>query len=175
MLSTEEKKQGGCMKIEMTKEEYRELLDVLYAAEWVFHAYDAGQHPRTKRYNGIIQKLYALAHAYDLERLIKYDKNSREYYPTGEFEDTTEVWKFIDDLTDETFWDELIHRLTDRDIARTVGGYEQMDQLNRREFSEIERPILDRYSAEFDERGLERLEIVESFAPVPAHPSRTHD
>jgi hypothetical protein len=163
------------MKIDLTKEEYRELLDVLFVAEWVFHAFDTGNDARTKRYDKIIQKIYAHTPEQGLESYMVFDNDMQEYCPSREFEDATEAWKFIDDFTDASFWDELIRRFTDRDIARMIGGYERMNKLSNAEFMATEAPILERYSKEFDDLGLERLEIVEAFAPPPPFRPGTHD
>ena len=163
------------MNIDITKEEYRELLDVLFIAEWVLHAFDAGKKVRTKRHDAIIQKLYSHAAAQGMNNLIALDKDNGVFSPSGELENTTPAWEVIDNFTNETFWDELIHRLSERDVARQVGGYERMDALSTPEFITMETPVLERYETEFDKQGLERLEIVESFAAVPSFPPATHD
>lgn len=163
------------MHIDITKEEYRDLLDLLHMADWVMHAHDTEEPLGTERYDRVIQKIYALAKDMGHGRLIKYDHKLKEYFPTREFEDNTGSWEFIEDFTEETFWDELIHRLTDRDVARKVGGYEHMDKLNMTERFAHEGPIAERYSKEFEENGLDRLEIVEQFAQDEQGRTQTHD
>ena len=163
------------MKIDLSKEEYRDLLDVLHMADWVMHAHETDMTLGANKYDRLIQKFYALAGAMGQERLIEYDPDHREYFQTREFDDTSGAWEFIDDFTNETFWDELIHRLTDRDVSRKVGGYDNVDKLTMKERFALEGPILEKYTQELDEDGLERLEIVEQFAPDAAKQSHTHD
>lgn|SRR5574341_660763 len=163
------------MKIEITKEEYRDLLDVLHMAEWMMHAHETEKALGSGKYDEIIQKFYALAKDMGQESLIEYDPDLREYFHTREFDDATESWEIIDDFTDDTFWDELVHRLTDRDLARKVGGYDKLDKFNMKERFALEGPVLERYSQEFDKRGLDRLEIVETFVQDLADPAATHD
>ena len=163
------------MKIDISKEEYRDLLDVLHMADWVMHAHETEKALGTEKYDRIIQKFYALAKDMGQSDLIEYDPKLKEYFPTREFDDAAESWEFIEDFTDETFWDELIHRLTDRDVARKVGGYEQMSKLNMTERFAHEGPVLERYSHEFEENGLDRLEIVDQFAPTSGTQMTTHD
>jgi hypothetical protein len=163
------------MKIDITKEEYRNLLDVLHMADWMMHAHETEEDPGTVKYDEVIQKFYALAKDLGHDDSVKYNPEARKYFVTREFDSTSESWEFIDDFTDVTFWDELIHRLTDRDIARTVGGYEQLDKLSMEQRFVHEAPIIKKYSQEFDERGLDRLELVEQFGQALASRTRTHD
>ncbi len=163
------------MNIDISKKEYRDLLDVLHMADWVMHAHETEKPLGTENYDKIIQKFYALAKDMGQEHLIEYDPKLKEYFPTRELDDSTESWDFIEDFTDDTFWDELIHRLTDRDVARKVRGYEQMSKLNMTERFAHEGPVLERYSHEFEENGLDRLEIVEHFAPSSTPQTPTHD
>lgn len=163
------------MKIELTKTEYRELLDVLFIAEWVLHAFDAGNRSRMKHCDRIIQNIFSHAGSQGMEHLIARDAETGELFPSREFDNSTPVWELIDWFADETFWDELIHRLSERDAARRAGGYEHLDVLGPAEFMTLENPIRKRYEAEFGGHGLERLEIVESFASDPLFPHATHD
>ncbi len=163
------------MKIEIMKEEYRLLLDVLHMAQWVMGAHKTEGDARAEPYEKLIQKFYALAEAMGLERMIEYDPEQKEYFQTREFEDASGSWEFIDEFTDATFWDELIHRLTDRDVARKVGGYDQLDKLNMKERFTLEAPVLEKYAKEVDENGVDRLEVVEHFGQKAAGRPATHD
>jgi hypothetical protein len=151
------------MQIEITKEEYRNLLDVLDMADWMMHAHKTEQDPSTERLDRIIQKFYALARDLGQSRLITYDTATKEFHPTRDFDSETESRRFIDEFTDDSFWDELIHRLTDRDLARRLGGYEQLDKLAMNERFSLEGPVIEHYANEFDANGVDRLEIVEHF------------
>lgn len=163
------------MNIEMTEEEYRDLLDVLHMAEWMMHAHETEKDPASAPYDRIIQKLYALAQPMGQAHLVEYDAESREYFVTRKFDEDSIAWEFIEDFTEETFWDELIHRLTDRDLARKIGGYDRLDNLTMKERFALESPIIEKYSQEFEAQGLERLEIAASPAPMIPKPPETHD
>jgi hypothetical protein len=163
------------MNIDISKEEYRHLLDVLQMAEWVMHAHETETGPNTEPYDKVIQKFYALAKDMGQEHMVEYDLKLKKFFLSREFGQTSPSGELIDEFTDETFWDELIHRLMDRDIARTVGGYDQLDALNMTERFVHEGPIMARYIQEFDDHGLDRLEIVESFGQITAHGLTTHD
>jgi hypothetical protein len=159
------------MNIEISKDECRDLLEVLHIANWVMHAHETEPDPGTERYDRIIQKIYSLANTEGLGSLVEADPRGNERSEM----DTSAAWDFIDEFTNNSFWDELIHRLTDRDMAHLVNGYEQLEKLSMEERFMREAPIIERYANEFDDHGLDRLQIVEHFATESASPTRTSD
>ncbi len=161
------------MKVEISKEEYLELLDLVHIASWVLVFHKTVPDPRIDKYDGITQKLYALAKDMGYAGLINYDPGSRKYHPSKTLEETTGTGQLIDEFVDRSFWDELVIRFTERDAARTAGGYEQLDQLSHEERHALEDPIEKKYAKEFDDNGIEHLEIVEHYGN--AKPVVTHD
>lgn len=163
------------MKIEITKEEYINLLDLLSLASWVLVSHKTKLDPRIEKYDAVIQKFYALAAEMGRKDLIEYDTVRRKYQPTKAFEDTSHSLEFIDEFVDHSFWDELIIRFTERDAARQAGGYEQLNLLSHKDRHALVDPIEDRYAGEFDKHGIDRLQIVEPFWRDASTPVRTHD
>lgn len=163
------------MNVEITKEEYRDLLDLLHIASWVLVAHKTEKDPRTEKYDTVIQKFYALAEEMGSGSLIEHDSHAGKYHPTREFEESSNVMDFIDEFVDHAFWDELIIRLAERDASRQVGGYEQLDLLSHEDRHALEDPLEERYSGEFNENGINRLEIVERFGDDASTPVTTHD
>jgi hypothetical protein len=163
------------MKVDISTQEYRDLLDVLSIADWVMMAHKTGQDSRIGPYEKLIQKFYSLAKDMGYDTLVEYDAREGRYHLTRTFEDTTRSWEFIDEFTEDTFWDELTHRMTERDMARQVGGYEKLRSLSREDWSALEAPIHERYSEEFYQNGIERMAIVEHYEHDRAKPVRTHD
>ena len=163
------------MNIDISEEEYRHLLDVLQISQWVMHAHETEEDPRTEPYDRITQKFYARAKEMGQDHLVEYDKSVNQYFLSQEFGETSLSRDLINEFTEEVFWDELIYRLTERDLARTVGGYEQLDALSMTERFVSEGPITAKYVQEFDDRGVERLEIVESSEQTAAPGLMTHD
>ncbi len=163
------------MKVEITKEEYRDLLDMLHIAHWVMNAHKTGEDPRTEKYEKLIQKFYSLAGEMGLGGLIEFDSRIGAYFPTKTFDDESRSWDFIDEFVDDTFWDELIDRLTQRDAERQAGGYENLRTLSTEERLALESPIEERYAEEFTENGLNNVAIVEQFGPGGEKFLTTHD
>jgi len=163
------------MKIDISVDEYRALLDVLHMADWVMHAHENEPNPDTAPYDAVIQKFYSMAKTMGQDNLIEYDSDVKKYFSTREHDDESASWDFIDEFTNDTFWDELVHRLTDRDVAHLVNGYDQLEKLSMEERFMREAPIIERYVNEFDDHGLDRLRIVEHFETDNAAPARTSD
>jgi hypothetical protein len=163
------------MKIDITTEEYRDLLDLLYMANWVLHAHKTEEDHRTKPYDTVIQKIYSSARAAGFGPLIKYDPHDRRYYPTPEFEDSTKAVGFVDEFVDDSFWDELVFRLAERDVAHRVGGYDQLRLLGPDDRTALLTPAEERYSDEFYRNGLDHLVLAEEFGPGAGKAVKTSD
>jgi len=163
------------MKIDITKEEYRSLLDILSMADWLMHAHKTEQDRRTAPYDKLMQKLYSLAKDMGYEELVEHDPLEGDYYLARRFEENSQSWIFIDEFTDSSFWDELSHRLTERDAARKAGGEEKLKSMNREERTALESQIQERYDDEFFENGIDRLEVVEHFGLNAGRATITHD
>ena len=146
------------MKIDITREEYRDLLDLLYMANWVLHAHKTEEDPRTRPYDKLMQKIYSSARA-----------------ATREFEDTSKAEEFIDEFVDDSFWDELVYRLSERDAAHRVGGYAQFRLLSPEDRTALETPARERYSEEFNNNGIDHLMIAEEFDMSAVKPVKTSD
>jgi hypothetical protein len=163
------------MKIDITKEEYVDLLDLFHIASWVLVSHKTTVDPRVEKLELIIQKFYAMAGEIGRGNLVEYDPARGKYRPTKALEDASRSMEFIDEFVDHSFWDELIVRLAERDAARQAGGYEKLDLLGHEERHAFVDPFEERYAGEVNERGIERLEIVDRFGHDASTPVRTHD
>jgi len=148
------------MKIEFTREEYKCLLDMLYISEWILNAYKVEDDPRTKAYEKLEQKVFSYAKDMGFENLLEYAADHGKYYPTREYEVTCSPMEFIDEFENETFWEELISRLADRDLIRQLGGIENLSKLSFKERVEITLPLEEKYSSEFEKSGLDGVSVV---------------
>jgi hypothetical protein len=73
------------MKINITKKEYRLLLDVLYLGDWMLTAHDPEEVSEKEKYQDVIQKFYSYAEEMGFGNLIEADKESNKYYETREY------------------------------------------------------------------------------------------
>ena len=145
-------------QIEFSNEEYRLLLDMVYIADWVMNAHEVEQQEETKPYGKLEQKLLSLAKDFGSGEYIAWDEQLQEYFPTRGYEEERPVMGFIDKFEDDSFWEELVARLADRDANRKYG----QKKLTRMSFEERRRKIgeiEEKYWVEFERNGLDRLQI----------------
>ncbi len=146
------------MKIDITKEEYRNLIDMLYIADWVMASYKSETDPEIDKYQQLRNKFYALAEKMGMKNLIEFDAELNNYYETAEFEDESACHQIIDEYDNEAFWDRLIEEMTMRDLhaevdVRKVKEKDSDVYFNR--YATIEK----KYIKEFEKNGLENLTI----------------
>ncbi len=144
------------MKIDVTTQEYRMLIDLLEIADWVLHSHKANFPDETKPYRDIANKILSYAEQVGMENLIDYSGSLEGYYPTREFEETSDYMYYIQEFESDSFWDELINRLAERDLFNNEGeenvkhmGFEE----RARKLSVLER----QYADEFEKHGLDNL------------------
>lgn len=146
------------MKINFTKKEYVALIDLLEMSDWVLTAHNPGIPEADNVYQRLIQKIYSYAKEMGCDDLIEYDKNLHEYFPTGEFDDTSEAMEFIKDYNNDTFWDELINRLATRDME-TKFGLKKISQMEIEKFFAEQTPLEEKYSIEFETNGIKNVYV----------------
>lgn len=146
------------MKVNLSKQEYRKLLDLVYLGEWMLSANDDQPDPEKAGHLEIAQKIYALARDMGCETLIERSKETGRYMPTRGYDEETPIREYIDDYDSQCFWSELISRLTDRDVEA------ENRALNRtiespEDYIRISFPIEEEYDKEFRIHGLRRLKL----------------
>jgi hypothetical protein len=155
------------IQINLSRDELRRLLHLVYIATWVMGAHRTEEDPRAAPYDELEQKLYALAARHGFagksgdpaEDLLDYAEEHQKYFPTIYF-DEGEARVFLDEYDDDTFWDELAYRLAERDAVQEAGGFERYAELSGMERVERAGRFEELYAGEFYENGLEHVRIV---------------
>ncbi len=149
------------MKINFTKKEYRLLIELLEMARWILTSHRIGESKTITPYMELIRKIYSYAGKMGANDIIQYDEELGDYFPTREYEDTSNFMKFIEEFENETFWQELITRLADRDFFLKYGvdKIEAMDVMERmQKVCQLE----EIYEKEFSANGLFNLFLQKS-------------
>jgi hypothetical protein len=149
---------GGIMKINITKKEYRLLLNVFYVAEWVMTSHKIEKDPRVDPYQKLEQKFLAFAKDFGYEDLVEYDKKSDTYYPTATYDQMDKGHQFIDEFEEEVFWETLCTRLAQRDMLLEKGADAISEMTPYDRYAEQEK-IAGKYDQEFVENGVKHLVI----------------
>ena len=163
------------MNIEITANEYRDLLDILHIADVIVSGHRTEPDKRSERHRALIQKVYVLARGEGLDRLMRHDALDNVYVPTPEFEKSTLSHVLINEFADHAFWDELISQLSVRDAAQAVGGMDRLNALNDSDRQATEGLIRQRYIKEFSRNGLTNVTVIDRFDNGRNEPVKTSD
>lgn len=144
------------MKIEISKGEYKTLLQILEIADWVLNSCRDEGDPRTKKHRILEQKLLSLADAMGCGDLV--EARDGEFMQTKKYEDTMSAMGFIEEFENEAFWEELVDRLAWRDLVEELGE-EGLRKMPLEESFERRQSFEKKYSDEFEEDGLSNLRL----------------
>ncbi len=153
------------MKINITKKEYRLLIDLIYLGDWVITSHLIGsEHDRYKQYKEIRKKFLSYYKEMGASDIIEYSKDPEGYFELRDYDDEIHA-KFIDPYDDEVFWEELVDRLSTRDLIRSIGetAYRLMDGMDRIKMLEEHRQ---KYVDEFADRGIDNLTIAKQIGTL---------
>ena len=141
------------MQLELTEKTYEKLLRLAFLGSWMVEAH----HVKDENYFfDLEQKIYAMAELSSKKSYIEYDDQLNRYFPSPEFDEDSVVSSIIDEYDEDCFWDELIDRMTKRDMLDTYGE-EAIQKMDLKERIEKENKIIARYEKEFEENGLKNL------------------
>lgn len=144
------------MKINLTKDEYRLLLDLVYLGDWMISAHtdNPEEDPQAQKYGPLVQKIFSYANESGLSELVEKSEDGK--YDATRLFDESGVMDVIYEYDEESFWTELIDRLAERDVrAAQPDGH--LPAL--KEYLELAGPIEERYAQEFESHGLQRLKL----------------
>lgn len=146
------------MNINFTEKEYRLLLDAVFIADWVMTSHDTDRESDDDEHQMLFQKIYSHAREMGCTDLVDEETDANRYYPTREYEEQSEVIEWIEEYDAMNFWEELIERLTERDVLKEAPAAE-LDRLSAEEYWRRAAPYEQKYATEFEKRGIERLVI----------------
>ena len=149
------------MKINFTKNEYRVLLDIVYLGQWMLQAHESDHSGEDDNHEMLAQKIYSFGKEMGCSDLVKSAKELNKFYPTGLYEEESGIHDIIDQYNDDTFWDELINRLAERDVqAEAEASNKKISSVE--DYYKFSAPHEKMYSEEFSKSGLKNLVISET-------------
>lgn len=143
------------MNVPLTPEQLKKLIELAYLGEWMINAHHDNDF-QDDAADDVLQKLMSLAEMPEVEQ----DIETQQYYLTADWADRL-YDQYILDYDDHVFWDELTERLAQRDLARQRRV--PMEQINREDDLLALRPLEERYRRDWDQHGIERLELTDDF------------
>ena len=133
------------MQIDLTKKEFRRLLDLVYIGNWILNS-TRGE-DRIEDYDQVESKLFALCREHGMGALVERDQG--ENVPSRAFSDGG-IHEAIIDYEDTVFYEILAEELARRDMNYQPVSQENYDELVAR---------MDDYIAEFEAHGTDNISI----------------
>ena len=133
------------MQIELTKKEFRRLLDMVYIGNWILNSTRGDD--RIADYDELESKLFGLCRSEGMKSLV--EKWEGEDVPSRAFSDGG-IHEAIMDYKDTVFYEILAEELARRDMDYQPVSKENYDELVSR---------MDDYIAEFEAHGTDNILI----------------
>ena len=148
------------MKIDLSKEEYRVLVEVFSLAGMILDSYGRGQNKEKKPFYELEQKIYASCDDFDSQDLIRRDGQSNELARKWDEKSPERVVRFYDQFVDDAFWEELIIRMTGRDLQAemTWAGVGE-EAAGEEKWVKRKKELELHYETLFRESGLEGISL----------------
>ena len=90
---------------------------------------------------------------------IEFDEESQRFRVRQEKEEQLFYHECYDEFRNESFWDELAVRLSDRDLARAI-GFKEWEKMTEEERRAKTAAWEKRYWEEFSKRGVDRVMLI---------------
>ena len=141
--------------ISLTDEQYKDLMQLVYLGNFMANATRNNDEMITQ-FEDIEQYVYSFAQEFGCGEFVDRHDAVEGIYPTREFEEMMDT--FVSEYDADIFWEELLHRMTERDLVDAYGE-KAVSVMSIVERIEKERPFIQTYDKEFSENGLKNLRI----------------
>jgi len=143
------------MEIKLTEKQYEKLLKLTYLGMWIVEAHDQ---EKDNYFTEIEQIIFSKYSELENQKLIEYNEGTKKYLPAIHFDKEDIIVEYLDTYEENVFWDELIDRLTKRDMIKKY-GIDAIQKMTREEVFERENEFISKYETEFQDSGIENLYI----------------
>ena len=151
------------MKLNLTKKQYITLIKLLYLGEWMANAHRTDD--RIEEFEEFDQYILSFGKDFGLEGKIIYDEKLKMFFLTPEFISEAGLDDYIDEYDEDTFWNELISRLSRRDLIDRYGE-EAIKDMKLEELIDKEQVFIEEYEEEFKRHGINNLVVGKDYRPV---------
>jgi hypothetical protein len=142
------------ISITFAKEEISILLKLLYSGTFIVVPKNEEE---DKAINNLVQKVLLSTKMAKAYRGIEFNQSTNEYELTDAAEKA--FGDDFDDFVEETFWQELLYRLGQRDLISEIGEKEYR-KMSEEELEEKHEMAEEKYREEFDANGIKNLVLL---------------
>ena len=148
------------MHLRLTDQELATLAEMVSLAAWVASWNQReGADDAFTDYEDLEGKILEKAAHAGFGDLIEFDEEQQRYRFTSEQQERSFFQECYDEFRNESFWEELVIRLADRDLIRRIGlkAWRKLTEEERRDrTADLEK----RYWDEFTRSGVDNLHVI---------------
>jgi len=147
------------IKINLTKEQYWNLIRATYMADWMANAICEADMERDAGIKEIRDYIFSFAKEAGYEDYVEYDEELGKYYATFDMDDESSTRALIERYDEHSTWAELSNWLGERDFHKKYTQEEIKKMTNDDRFMKLMDCQI-KWEEEFGGHGIERLKIV---------------
>lgn len=137
--------------LEITEKDYKKLVELIYLGVVLHHTYDDKEYKTMHRAE---QAIYAQAHKFNAQNLIRYIPELKKYDVTHELMDRMDLFRSSYDYN--SFYDELISRLSEKEFMNFY-SFQELKTMNQKQKDEALQFIIEKYDSAAKRGGLEKI------------------
>ena len=148
------------MHLRFTDDELSTLSEMLTLACWAtFWNHKPGADEGVARFDDMLEKILSRMQHHGLGGEVENGPERQRLRLRKDKEESSFYAQCYDEMRSETFWEELVVRMTDRELNKRHGKavLEAMSEAERKVLAE---PISKRYWQEFTSQGLDNLHVI---------------
>ncbi|MCU0795849.1 MAG: hypothetical protein MUF31_07930 [Akkermansiaceae bacterium] len=148
------------MHLRFTEQELSVLVQMLsLAAEVASWNQKPGSDEGVAEFEELESKILGKALQAGFSDIVGWDEEKQRYQLKPEFQQQAFYQECFEEFRNESFWEDLVLRMADRDLMRAIGknAWEKLGEEARRERT---KDIEKRYWEEFTRNGIERVNVI---------------
>ena len=140
-------------KIELSKEQYKSLVKLIFYGDWILHANKIGEEGRDKNSEELREYIFSQKEKFSLKswfKELKYGEELKE-------EIIMDLLKEVFEYNEETFWFYLVKKLAERDTLSEIqkGG----KLISEEQQEEIQFKYEEKYEEAFKYKEIDKLQL----------------
>lgn len=148
------------MHMRFTEEEFVTLSEMLTLACWAtFWNHKPGSDEGVTRFDDMLEKILSRMQHNGQGQYIEVDPERQRLRLRKEREDGSFYAQCYDEMRNETFWEELVARMAERELNKKHGA-EMLGQMSEEERKKLTEPVMKRYWDEFSKNGISNLHVI---------------
>lgn len=145
------------MKFNVTKQEYLELIKILFLGDWMCSAYKISPERNTV-FESLKSTFFSRYKEMGAEQYIAHNEQYDDYFETEAL--GSELYStVVTDYNNHMFWEELINRLAEHEMVKCFGQEKFKSMIDNGQFDELDE-CKQQLTELFSRKGLDCIQIL---------------